>query len=482
MRLPTYVIAFLCLSTRISSAQCDSLPLVFFPSEVFLCAGNTLSIDPGIDAVSYEWSTGDTTQTITVIEEGTYCLTITDSLGCMSSGCLDVIIPPAPIIEFSTDPWVCGPYTIDMFVLGDFFTDYQWSTGDTTEWLRVQEEGEYCVTVTDQYGCKGSDCFTFEQIIVEPEILGDLEFCVGEETVLYTNESYAEYIWSNGVSGPSIITNVPGVYCLTVTDINGCTGSTCVSIVVIPPVVMHLDSFVCEGIFLPIRNNHSVHLTPVAGEMHDVRQNDCDTIIEYIITHYPIFVAYEISGDFTVGQGVIDLVEVVGATGPYEYAWNTGSINPRISGLFPGLYTVTITDSAGCNVSETFDIPNVPRPDIVSGEPPVIAVPDPLNSGGSEVSKSIDLLNPPKPDTRPNSPISAFPNPFTSEITVLSELQAGNQGILEIYNYMGEEVVQSSVTDDGRIHFTISGPPGIYVIRLIESNGSLYSLPLFKVN
>jgi gliding motility-associated-like protein len=44
---------------------------------------------------------------------------------------------------------------------------------------------------------------------------------------------------------------------------------------------------------------------------------------------------------------------VSGGTGPYQYAWTTGSITNAASLLSAGPYTVTVTDSAGCTATST---------------------------------------------------------------------------------------------------------------------------------
>jgi gliding motility-associated-like protein len=45
--------------------------------EAFLCPGDTLLLDPGINNANYEWQNGETSSTFMVLEEGTYSVTIT---------------------------------------------------------------------------------------------------------------------------------------------------------------------------------------------------------------------------------------------------------------------------------------------------------------------------------------------------------------------------------------------------------------------
>ncbi|MCC7223752.1 MAG: PQQ-dependent sugar dehydrogenase [Chitinophagales bacterium] len=41
-----------------------------------------------------------------------------------------------------------------------------------------------------------------------------------------------------------------------------------------------------------------------------------------------------------------------GGTPPYSYAWNTGGVTPSLSNLYPGTYTVTVTDNKGCTATQ----------------------------------------------------------------------------------------------------------------------------------
>ncbi|MGW8123323.1 PKD domain-containing protein [Roseivirga echinicomitans] len=65
----------------------------------------------------------------------------------------------------------------------------------------------------------------------------------------------------------------------------------------------------------------------------------------------------------TGSDGAIS-ISVLGGNGGYGYSWSNGAITKDISGLTAGDYTVTITDSQGCDYSETFTV----------GEPDALAI------------------------------------------------------------------------------------------------------------
>lgn len=74
----------------------DSVEVSFYPSPVVdlgedtvLTASQTLTLDAGTFA-SYQWSTGDTTQTLLVNTTGDYAVTVTDSNACIGSDTISV--------------------------------------------------------------------------------------------------------------------------------------------------------------------------------------------------------------------------------------------------------------------------------------------------------------------------------------------------------------------------------------------------------
>lgn len=114
------------------------------------------NIDPfQVNNYTYEWSTGETTPSITVTTTGTYTLTIKyNNISCNEicsySGQVEVILEPSSTtceepLEI-TDTYSCNSYTI---TAEDGFQDYEWNTGETERSIVVQNAGEYVVTAFD---------------------------------------------------------------------------------------------------------------------------------------------------------------------------------------------------------------------------------------------------------------------------------------------------------------------------------------------
>lgn len=72
----------------------DSLCSVYiFPQQIPGTTGYNLSaFADGEAPFVYLWSTGETTESINVLESGTYCVTVADAAGCTSTSCITILI------------------------------------------------------------------------------------------------------------------------------------------------------------------------------------------------------------------------------------------------------------------------------------------------------------------------------------------------------------------------------------------------------
>lgn len=92
----------------------------------------------------------------TELSEGDYNIVVIDANNCEGGGqvMLDNNTEPIEPTITSSAPEVCG----DNVVLSvDLFTEYLWSTGETTQAITVSETGDYSVVVVDPDGCQTTD-------------------------------------------------------------------------------------------------------------------------------------------------------------------------------------------------------------------------------------------------------------------------------------------------------------------------------------
>lgn len=80
------------ISTISQAFTINGLPIVTLGNDTMIVEGSNLVLDAGNSGFEYLWSTGETTQTITVMEANDYSVTVTDPNGCSSSDAINVTV------------------------------------------------------------------------------------------------------------------------------------------------------------------------------------------------------------------------------------------------------------------------------------------------------------------------------------------------------------------------------------------------------
>lgn len=140
----------------------DISPVVDLSTPVNICAGDSAVLDAENTGATYMWNTGDTTQTITVTEEGNYAVLVTDTASCTDLGSAAVNVTPPSSVDGITATAMEDGYLFT--AINPNATDtYFWEFGDgeteTTPIPTVMHSyansGNYVVTVTvsSAFGC-----------------------------------------------------------------------------------------------------------------------------------------------------------------------------------------------------------------------------------------------------------------------------------------------------------------------------------------
>ncbi len=197
------------------------------PVPTTICEGDSVLLESKYDADYFEylWSTNEITKSIYASETGTYKLTITDTrTGCMDSTEIAISVEDnlQPTIVGSD---ICEGETATLEVLpNDPSYSYEWSNGETTPTIEVNQPATYTVTVSKD-GCTGTAEFIVnESPNPEFEILGEDIVC-GNLATLSPDKDFAEYLWSTDEVTKEIEVTEAGTYSLTVTDANGCSST-----------------------------------------------------------------------------------------------------------------------------------------------------------------------------------------------------------------------------------------------------------------
>lgn len=261
------------------------------------------SVTDGTPPYTYLWSTGETTANITVTDEGTYSVTVTDADDCVADD--EIMYSESdPCLNFSTsiseDP--IGTLT-SITNIGTAPYTYEWSTGETTASINVTADGTYSVLVTDAEGCTAQAAITLTLPDPCETFLTEIEGTPAG--VLFANATggtapYA-YSWSTGETTATINVMDSGTYTVTVVDADGCTFETN---------YFFAGSNPCNSLIVTIENPQATTL-------------------------------------FT---------NTLGGPAPYTYLWSTGETTSIISApTASGTYSVTVTDDNGCTAEDDFE-------------------------------------------------------------------------------------------------------------------------------
>lgn len=338
-----------------------------------VCEGQALTLDAGAGFVSYNWSTGDTTQQTSVLTADEVIVQVVDIQGCSQSDTVQVMPATYPVLDLPATIGICenaNSVALNPFDNGQ--GSYLWSTMDTTVSITVFSPGFYSVTVTNAAGCSAADTIeVIEEPAPLPTIIGDLTLCPDQFTVLQVTEPFESYLWSTGDTTSSITVYDPGTYQVTVNNISNCPNY--VNVLVLPLEasdtvdIQEYASF-CTGDSLTI-TVESVHFSYLWSN-----DNTSNEITVYESGTYSVTVSnfwgctdtdsivVELLPEPETGlmpQAAIcdgDTAILAGNAGFLSYAWNTGEITQSLEVTDPGWYILEVTDFNGCIGSDSVEV------------------------------------------------------------------------------------------------------------------------------
>jgi len=188
------------------------------------------------------------------------------------------------------------------------WTDAQGNSGTRLDSLPA---GEYQFTFTDARGRINQQTILVPASAPTVSIIGDTLLCgtgsTGELTALPGGVLLTPltFLWNTNAMESTISGLTTGMYTVTLTDAAGCIDSARTSLIVV------------DAPQTTASVTNATHVDSLNGRI-----------------------------DFDITTGV----------GPYTYDWDTGDTTASISGLAPGIYTMLLTDGAGCTYGYVFEV------------------------------------------------------------------------------------------------------------------------------
>lgn len=353
---------------------------------------SVLAVDPSaVMPISYHWSNGAASSSITGLTRGVYTVEITDALGCRASMDTAMAYHPYSVFVDQTTiislPSTATPTTctasdgaIALFPSGGTAPyTYVWSNGATTASQTGLTSGTYMVTVTDANGCIGeNNIFVGTSTPISVTSASAPSLCTsptGNASVSPAGGTPPySYLWyTTPVHTTSTAASLaPGTYSFKVTDAVGCvqTGS-----VVVPPVNIISTTFTATSPLCALSNgtlsvtatggatpySYSWNTGGTGSSITSIPQGGYDVTVTdamgckvkpsfYLSSYSPVGIGMsttEASCIFS-NDGAVTATPY-GGTAPYTYSWTSGGTAPTISSLTYGHYWVNVTDASGCH-------------------------------------------------------------------------------------------------------------------------------------
>lgn len=342
------------------------------------CTGDSVILSSNSPTGNVWLPGGQTSQSITVYNSGTYTLTVAAGGCTVAAAPINVTVnpfPATPVVSAGGPTTFCqgGSLTLTSSVT----TGIVWSPGgQTTSSITVNASGTYSVTATNA-GCSVSSnsiAVTVNPIPATPTITpaGPLTICQGNSVTLTSSSATDNNWFPNGQSTQSINVSAGGSYSVTVTT-NGCSATSTPVLVNVtavgtqPTVSLSGPQNFCQGDSVTLTSSITSGITwsPGGQTTPSITVSNSGTYtvsvggasgcpatstpVVVTVLPVPAIPTISASGPTTFCQGGSVTLTSSSATGN---TWHPGAQNtPAIIATTGGSYTVTVTNASGCNAT-----------------------------------------------------------------------------------------------------------------------------------
>lgn len=233
-----------CFSYDTVVVTVNPVPTVALGNDTSFCVGDSITLNAGNAGMSFLWSNGDTTQTITASASGTYWAKVTNTNGCFGTDTLVVTVNPLPVVNLGNNAAICENDTM-LLDAGNAGATYLWSDNSTAQTLEVTDSGTYWVTVTNANGCSATDSISLN-LSPLPTVDSIQVTQGGNYTRTFTAAGATNatgYLWDFGdgsststQANPTHTFAAAGTYEVCVTVSNQCGSVTVCTTIVIDPI------------------------------------------------------------------------------------------------------------------------------------------------------------------------------------------------------------------------------------------------------
>ncbi|HLO53477.1 MAG TPA: gliding motility-associated C-terminal domain-containing protein, partial [Saprospiraceae bacterium] len=207
-----------------------------------ICQGAT-SIFTASGGSSYLWNTDETTNSITVAENGLYSVSVYDAAGCYDVASLSLEVTDrldAPFDVVADKDPICLGDTVTLTVSGIDGAVFNWSSSSASSGLQnglsaesiviPTAPGTYTYTITQKFEACQLESLPIEITLVVNDlprfnIGSDTTICELDGGIMLSVDGFDNVVWSDGTERENMFIRSKGKYSVEVTDDHGCMSS-----------------------------------------------------------------------------------------------------------------------------------------------------------------------------------------------------------------------------------------------------------------
>lgn len=285
-----------------------------------LCLGDSAVLDAGPGKTSYLWSTGDTTQKITVFNPGSYYVDVLSGNECSATDTIEVSYYTPPVNIQAARDTICEGSQLLLTVPGTYL--FEWQDGSTNPFYIVGDSGIYFVEVTDFQGCRARDSI---QIWTSPRPLSP---------VANINP------FTPDVTADSLCAGDP--LSMSMTEVEGA------------------DSYAWLGPNNTLYNGQNVNIAAISAQQAGqyfafVTDAGCESFFDTLNIYVRPTPEVYIGLSDTVCDQTTVLLDAGSGDG-YSYLWQDNSIEQTFTVTESGTYWVEVLNLEGCSRRDSVDL------------------------------------------------------------------------------------------------------------------------------
>lgn len=193
-----------------------------YQNDTTICFGDKVILDPQLPGLQYDWSTGETTQSIEVSQEGVYWVNLFHSTGCVGTDTVRVSMADS-VIDLGGPYSLCEQPNVTLTIPAGY-NNILWNTGSSSQSITLNTPGNYQVSADNDLGCFTFGVTEITKDTLYPVINGEDSVCPDLTSELALSSSFYSQTWSTGISDPTLTAQPGQWYWVEVEDIMGCTG------------------------------------------------------------------------------------------------------------------------------------------------------------------------------------------------------------------------------------------------------------------